>query len=732
MPPKIPPVPKGGLGLGKMAGGLRGGLLGIALMVGLALLDWWLDQPAPPPTSSDPLPPGTAPGDYLLNPLKTYSVTASANVRQIQIYSVPGLRIEAKGDWIVGATYSKTENYDTPGVIKKHEIMPASPGQFTLTNVASISSPVFEYSSGLYNPYWGYMASTTDSTGVKSPKFSVGWVILHSSNRNETTYTYEGLGVQMTITEVGSTQPIAPIPSPTPYPAPPYPLPPSGGNPSTVTKPATKPATPGNPAPLGNPNITPVPAPTLNPKNAPVLPASNPNEEQDDPPFWFIPDPIYSSPNFPQSPGYSPPDFSQLFAPLVRPYVTSDPVLTAYQKARDQAAKMSVRNPFSSPSYSTTPGTTTPVTTTPGTTTPGTTTPGTTTPGTTPPTSGTTTPTTTPGTPSNRDPAPIPLFPPFPIINPQNPQTTPPNPPPPPVQQTPPGNNCCVPTPIDNKLNDVNNKLDLITPTLQLADLALLKVINAKLGPQVNGGLSGYLQDRFSKLWNSRVIDRALNLMAVGASLHNAIMLSRDLGATLIETTGNVLAAIGIKDADGQAFDFNSIIGQTVENFVKSAVGADNYTNLKQTWIKANRILTAGANLIDSVRSMQNTIVEAQEIVGGWVAKIGNGLSRDGVVSDNTIDWMPERPDFKNPFFRAQQTIESLTEATESVNQLASAVIEAQELRTQINANYQAFQNEITVKSEEKKTAETAKKQESQSTDINKSDLKQGAPNDAD
>ncbi len=191
--------------------------------------------------------------------------------------------------------------------------------------------------------------------------------------------------------------------------------------------------------------------------------------------------------------------------------------------------------------------------------------------------------------------------------------------------------------------------------------------------------------------------------MAVGASLHNAIMLSRDLGTTLIETTSNVLAAVGIKDADGQAFDFNTIIGQTVENFVKSAVGAENYTNLKQTWIKANRILTAGANLIDSVRSMQNTIIEAQEIVGGWVAKIGNGLSQDGVVNDNTINWMPEKPDFKNPFFRAQQTIENLTEAAESVNQLAAAVIESQELAKQINDNYKTFQEEITFKSNEKK-----------------------------
>jgi len=84
---------------------------------------------------------------------------------------------------------------------------------------------------------------------------------------------------------------------------------------------------------------------------------------------------------------------------------------------------------------------------------------------------------------------------------------------------------------------------------------------------------------------------------------------------------------------------------------------------------------------------MQHTVIEAQEVVGGWVAKIGNGLTQDGVVNDDTIDWMPERPDFKNPLFRAQEIIEELTDAAESVNQLASAVIETQELTTQIANN---------------------------------------------
>jgi hypothetical protein len=228
------------------------------------------------------------------------------------------------------------------------------------------------------------------------------------------------------------------------------------------------------------------------------------------------------------------------------------------------------------------------------------------------------------------------------------------------------------------------------------------------------------------------MIDRTLNTISTVASLHNAAMLSRDLGATLMETTSQVLSAIGIKDSEGNAYDFNQIIGGTVSNWIKGVIGADNFNNVSQTWIKANRILTAGSNLIDSVRSMSHTIIESQEIVGGWVAKIGNGMSEDGILGDDTLPWFPENPDFKNPFFRAEQAISNLTEAADSVNQLASAVIETQELYTEINKNYNDFKNEITTAGNSKKNAETTKKTESASPSIDNIDLKEGTPPDDD
>ena len=501
------------------------------------------------------------------------------------------------------------------------------------------------------------------------------------------------------IDNLTTNQPVPPIVIINSNPAPPYALAPTPQNGPPLTSPLPENPTPTNPVPLVNPpgttpSFTPFPGQKGNKNDQ----KNDPPDEKETPP-WFIPFP------YPYSPFKEPFNFNpDPSSTTTGPYVVNDPVLD-----------LGLNSP---PIPITQPTPTTPTTNPTSPSNPSNKIP-------------TTTPTTSPPDP-NKDKNPVPFFPPFPIVNPKDPKIEQPPNNPPPVNQTPPGNNCCVPTPVDQKLDSANNKLDALTPTLQAVDFSVLKAINDKLGPQINGGLSGYLQDRFTKLWNSRVIDRALNLMAVGASLHNAIMLSRDLGTTLIETTGNVLAAVGIKNADGEAFDFSTIIGETVENFVKSAVGSENYTKLKQTWVKANRILTAGANLIDSVRSMQNTIIEAQEVVGGWVAKIGNGLSQDGVVNDNTIDWMPEKPNFKNPFLRAQETIENLTEATESVNQLAAAVIETQELTKQINDNYKAFTDEINIKSDEKKTKEKDKKEESESSEINKSDLKEGAPNDAD
>jgi hypothetical protein len=157
---------------------------------------------------------------------------------------------------------------------------------------------------------------------------------------------------------------------------------------------------------------------------------------------------------------------------------------------------------------------------------------------------------------------------------------------------------------------------------LQGLDLSLLGVINAKLGPQVAGGLS----TRLNNLMKWLHLDRALNILIWWQTLHNAYMLSNNLGQTLTSAISNVLAVVGIKDADDNPLDIGKILGKQFDEMAKTALGEKTWGSMKAEWKKYNRIYQAAANLLNSIQSIGQSILSALEIIGSWNAKIGNAL----------------------------------------------------------------------------------------------------------
>ncbi len=316
-----------------------------------------------------------------------------------------------------------------------------------------------------------------------------------------------------------------------------------------------------------------------------------------------------------------------------------------------------------------------------------------------------------------------PFFPPFPIINPENPTIGQPKPENPPVIDTPGGGECCTPPGV----TQANRSLDGIKLALEGLDLTLLNVINAKLGPQMNGGISGYLSDRFTKLWKSRTIDRALNLMATAAAIHNAVMLSRNIGSTLIATLGNALSIIGIKDGDEVAQNFSTVIGNSIENIVKGLVGNDNYTALSETWAKANRIYQSAINIYQLMTDSLFGITSGLEQTAKYTGRIGNALRKSGVVLENSYNWMSETFNFSSGKNRKiDRVIQGLQNANEIASDLESITSEfrsvtenIREIGTEVNK----IKTEVNVKESEKNTQETQGKNSSQSPPINKTDL---------
>jgi hypothetical protein len=286
--------------------------------------------------------------------------------------------------------------------------------------------------------------------------------------------------------------------------------------------------------------------------------------------------------------------------------------------------------------------------------------------------------------------------------------------------------------------------LKIMQPLIQVLDTSLLVTINNKLGPQLEGGISGKLLglesllnqvnlaaratlEKLGKVAKWLHLDRALNLLTFATTVHNATMLARGLGDTLMSVISNVLAAVGINDEEGRPLDIGNIIGNTVENLIKGMIGTENYTNLTAAWKRANRIYQASANVLFSVQSLRWSVTNILETIGGWNARIGNALRKWGVVGENSYGWMNPTPNFDNPFFRA---VEQGEEVLSQIDNVASEVLSIQETVNQFNTQKTELVNSLSngtdkgmTENQPQKQAQQQSKTVSASPDIESTDL---------
>ncbi len=216
-------------------------------------------------------------------------------------------------------------------------------------------------------------------------------------------------------------------------------------------------------------------------------------------------------------------------------------------------------------------------------------------------------------------------------------------------------------------------------------------------------------KELLDKIVRSDVVDRAINLLTLASAIHNSVMLSRELGSTLTEALSNILSAVGIKDAEGNAFDLNDVFGKQLEALIKSIIGVENYTTYKQIWIKSNRILTTASNLLDSIKSQHSAIMQGVEVVANVTSELSNAAKSEGLFNDDLLDFQPNNHDFNTPFSKSQQILQNLNEAGEQINQLASAVIEGQEASAEISKNWTEMNTAIADAKTIKRDLETIK-----------------------
>ncbi|MEH2415412.1 alanine-zipper protein [Nostoc sp.] len=205
---------------------------------------------------------------------------------------------------------------------------------------------------------------------------------------------------------------------------------------------------------------------------------------------------------------------------------------------------------------------------------------------------------------------------------------------------------------------------DIVSKAASAAQLALLNIINSKLGVQVTGGISGLV----TAVAKNTYIDKALGILTFAATMHNALMLSNNLGQTLGTIIDQVLGFILPKGLDGTPISINQVIGKAVHEILADTIGEANYKEISQDWAKANRIYQASVNVFNQVGNAVGLVTAGMEVIGGNIGKIGNALKVWGVLGEKAYGWMNPQPNMKGRFFNFINT------ATAEANTIAMMV----------------------------------------------------------
>lgn len=180
----------------------------------------------------------------------------------------------------------------------------------------------------------------------------------------------------------------------------------------------------------------------------------------------------------------------------------------------------------------------------------------------------------------------------------------------------------------------------------------------------------GSMNQFVRKAWQSTRVQKVMNALQLWILLHNAAMLSKSLALSLGDVASQVLQVFGVRDEEDRAIDVNEVVANGVEAAFRSILGDDIYEGTRDTFNKANRIITTASSIIWTVRSIGDATQELLEWVGENTGKIGNSLKRFRIVGENAYKWMPENI---TPLDARRRSIQKYIEGVGNLDDAASS-----------------------------------------------------------
>jgi hypothetical protein len=254
------------------------------------------------------------------------------------------------------------------------------------------------------------------------------------------------------------------------------------------------------------------------------------------------------------------------------------------------------------------------------------------------------------------------------------------------------------------RMQGILNTINATTKTIQSSTDVIQKAVT-----HASHGLQA-IQKFASTAWNSTLADKALNVINTGLNIHNAVMLSNNIGRSVAYIANNVLASFGITDATtGDAIDVGALVQRKLNSVLNNVLGVTQANTLRRQLAQYNRIYQAGANVLYSVRAIMDSTYDIAETTGENVSQIGNALKKAGAVRENAYKLMPT--DFRSTS-RVQRRLEKLGNAADTIEQISSDALDVTQEVKEMKSNQKEFNDELEKAITEQSKVDDSKKKD--------------------
>ncbi|MGB0561032.1 MAG: hypothetical protein ACPGVO_04415 [Spirulinaceae cyanobacterium] len=201
---------------------------------------------------------------------------------------------------------------------------------------------------------------------------------------------------------------------------------------------------------------------------------------------------------------------------------------------------------------------------------------------------------------------------------------------------------------------------------------------------------------------SNQKVQTILNFVNTVSSLHNAMMLSRDLYETITGTFELALRIFGFFPMVGhgnveRVIQLEEYISAQIRDIFMQIIGEQRVAEFTVKFKAFNRIYHAMGGVVDATVDMFSSTWRAAELTIGNIGKLGNALRRSGAVFEDSYDTMEETfyGNRQQTLNRLVNVIDNTSERIESVEDSVQSVYSAKQTMIEVGEELNELEEQV-------------------------------------